>query len=106
MRLILVFCKIFFSGDIEDFPGLDSLPCFDVKVESGRVKVKAHKGSLKSSKVTKAMASPCGKDSSTFVVVGAGKSLIFYGTVLFNIVSFLELVSILFNFRSCWSMRC
>ncbi|KAK3928509.1 Apoptosis-inducing factor 3 [Frankliniella fusca] len=60
------------TGDIEDFPGLDSLPCFDVSVEDGRVKVKAHKDALKSSKTVKAMTSPCGKDSRTFVVIGAG----------------------------------
>lgn len=61
------------AGDIEDFPGLDSLPCFDVSVESGRVKVKAHKEALKSGKTTKAMTLPCGKDSRTFVVIGGGK---------------------------------
>ncbi|XP_026276794.1 apoptosis-inducing factor 3 isoform X3 [Frankliniella occidentalis] len=60
------------TGDIEDFPGLDSLPCFDVSVEDGRVKVKAHKDALKSSKIVKAMTSPCGKDSRTFVVIGGG----------------------------------
>lgn len=59
-------------GDIEDFPGLDSLPCFDVSIEAGRVKVKAHKEALKSSKSVKSMTTPCGKDSRSFVVIGAG----------------------------------
>ncbi|XP_034249300.1 apoptosis-inducing factor 3 isoform X2 [Thrips palmi] len=60
------------TGDIEDFPGLDSLPCFDVSIEAGKVKVKAHKEALKSSKTVKTMTSPCGKDSRSFVVIGAG----------------------------------
>lgn len=60
------------TGDIEDFPGLDSLPCFNVNVEGGRVKVKANKEALKSSKTVKAMVSSCGKDNRTFVVIGGG----------------------------------
>ncbi|CAH2051876.1 unnamed protein product, partial [Iphiclides podalirius] len=63
------------TGDIEDFPGFDSLPCYQVTVtEKGEVKVRAKINDLKSNKRTKemGMASPC--DESTVVIVGGGPS--------------------------------
>nr|XP_057926709.1 leucine-zipper-like transcriptional regulator 1 isoform X2 [Doryrhamphus excisus] len=44
------------TGDIEDFPGLDSLPIFQVRVEKDKVIIRANKQALQSQKRTKAMA--------------------------------------------------
>ncbi|XP_068623430.1 apoptosis-inducing factor 3 [Battus philenor] len=63
------------TGDIEDFPGFDSLPCYQVTVtEKGEVKVRAKINDLKSNKRTKEMglASPC--DESSAVIIGGGPS--------------------------------
>ncbi|CAG5044368.1 unnamed protein product [Parnassius apollo] len=63
------------SGDIEDFPGFDSLPCYQVTVtEKGEVKVRAKISDLKSNKRIKdmGMAAPC--DESTVVIIGGGPS--------------------------------
>ncbi|XP_048854685.1 apoptosis-inducing factor 3 isoform X2 [Brienomyrus brachyistius] len=43
------------TGDIEDFPGLDSLPTFQVRVEKDKVIIRANKQALQSQKRTRAM---------------------------------------------------
>lgn len=61
------------TGDIEDFPGLDSLPCYQVEVQDGGgVKVRARKEEVKSSKRIKHMTSRDKRVNTTFVVVGGG----------------------------------
>jgi len=60
------------SGDIEDFPGLDGVPCFQVSTEGGKVKVRAQRAALKSSKAIKNMAKISANDCRTFVVIGGG----------------------------------
>ncbi|XP_075390506.1 apoptosis-inducing factor 3 isoform X2 [Tenrec ecaudatus] len=65
------------TGDLEDFPGLDSLPKFQVKVEKEKVYVRASKQALQLQRRTKVMAkciSPSlGHSGSTNVlIVGAG----------------------------------
>lgn len=67
-------CFNVLTGDIEDFPGQDSLPCFNVTVESGKVKVRAKRSELQSGKRTKPMARKADDDERTFVVVGGGPS--------------------------------
>ncbi|XP_001661452.2 apoptosis-inducing factor 3 isoform X1 [Aedes aegypti] len=62
------------TGDIEDFPGQDSLPCFKVTVEQGRVKIRAKRSELQSGKRTKAMVKKEKEDERTFVVIGGGPS--------------------------------
>ncbi|XP_062559721.1 apoptosis-inducing factor 3-like [Armigeres subalbatus] len=62
------------TGDIEDFPGQDSIPCFKVSVEQGRVKVRAKRSELQSGKRTKAMINQLEEDERTFVVIGGGPS--------------------------------
>lgn len=62
------------NGDIEDFPGMDSLPCYQVKVEDGKVKVKARKRDLESNKRVKEMAKRDESNQQTFVIVGGGPS--------------------------------
>ncbi|KAG8187845.1 hypothetical protein JTE90_001219 [Oedothorax gibbosus] len=60
------------TGDIEDFPGLDSLPCYEVSVDNGNVKVKASKASLKSNKRIKPMTKYSSVNPTTYVVIGGG----------------------------------
>lgn len=66
-------CFSLATGDIEDFPGMDSLPCYQVKVEDGKVKVKARKKDLQTNKRVKEMAKRDPTNKTTFVVIGAGK---------------------------------
>jgi len=61
------------TGDIEDFPGLDSLPCYDVKVDKdGNVKVQGKRQDLASCKRIKEMAVQDPNEDCTFVVIGGG----------------------------------
>lgn len=63
------------TGDIEDFPGLDSLPCYKVRVEKdGQVKVRAKKSDLDKNKRIKTMARRDEKNNQTFVIIGGGPS--------------------------------
>ncbi|XP_064382581.1 apoptosis-inducing factor 3-like [Halichondria panicea] len=61
------------SGDIEDFPGLDGVPSFQVQVEGDDVVVKADKASLTNFRRTMTMcpADPQ-EDQRVFVCVGGG----------------------------------
>ncbi|CAG9791354.1 unnamed protein product [Diatraea saccharalis] len=64
------------TGDIEDFPGFDSLPCYQVTVsEKGEVKVRAKISDLKSNKRIKDIggaAAVC--EGASVVIVGGGPS--------------------------------
>ncbi|CAG4933365.1 unnamed protein product [Colias eurytheme] len=63
------------TGDIEDFPGFDSLPCHQVTVtDKGEVKVRAKIADLKSNKRVKdtGAVSPC--DDTSVVIIGGGPS--------------------------------
>ncbi|XP_047033237.1 apoptosis-inducing factor 3-like isoform X1 [Helicoverpa zea] len=63
------------TGDIEDFPGFDSLPCYQVTVsDKGEVKVKAKRSDLKSKKRIKDMGMSCQMDGSAAVIIGGGPS--------------------------------
>jgi nitrite reductase/ring-hydroxylating ferredoxin subunit len=62
------------SGDIEDFPGLDSIPCYNVRIEKGQVFVRAKKSELNSGKRTKMMTKRDMNDKRVFVIVGGGPS--------------------------------
>jgi len=62
------------TGDIEDFPGFDSLPCYQVTVENDNVRVKAKKSDLMANKRVREMAKrkcPSIKNEK-IVVVGGG----------------------------------
>ncbi|XP_056119455.1 apoptosis inducing factor mitochondria associated 4 isoform X2 [Rhinichthys klamathensis goyatoka] len=58
------------TGDIEEFPGLDSLPTYKVKVEGGKVYVTADEKKLK--KRVKKMCSRVPGVSHTVVLIGGG----------------------------------
>ncbi|KAF2894365.1 hypothetical protein ILUMI_11806, partial [Ignelater luminosus] len=62
------------NGDIEDFPGLDSLPCYQVTVENNNVKVRARKSELKTNKRMKAMVKRDPNNNQHFVIIGGGPS--------------------------------
>lgn len=60
-------------GDIEDFPGLDSIPCYQVNVEeAGQVRVRARRGDLEKNKRVRPMAKRDPTNTKTILVVGGG----------------------------------
>lgn len=62
------------TGDIEDFPGMDSLPCYKVSVDNGNVHVQARRDDLKANKRTQAFtANACRAiNNQTVVIIGGG----------------------------------
>lgn len=61
------------TGDIEDFPGLDSLPCFMVRVENdGKVKLRAKHIDLEKNKRLKDMVKRDKTNKQCVVVIGGG----------------------------------
>lgn len=62
------------NGDIEDFPGEDSIPCYQVNVENGQVKVRARKSELQSEKRTYKFTKCDKTDARTFAIIGGGPS--------------------------------
>ncbi|XP_030386475.1 apoptosis-inducing factor 3 isoform X1 [Scaptodrosophila lebanonensis] len=63
------------TGDIEDFPGLDSLPCYNVEVnDEGQVLVRAKRKDLEQSKRLKNMVKRNPRDERCYIVVGGGPS--------------------------------
>ncbi|KAM5181822.1 apoptosis-inducing factor 3-like [Mantella aurantiaca] len=60
------------TGDIEEYPGLDSLPCFTVTVENGSVHIVTSKKALENVKIVKAMGKHSASDRSTVAIIGAG----------------------------------
>ncbi|KAL4711842.1 hypothetical protein ACJJTC_006011 [Scirpophaga incertulas] len=64
------------TGDIEDFPGFDSLPCYQVTIsEKGEVKVRAKKSDLKTNKRVKDIeTAPAACDGALVAIIGGGPS--------------------------------
>ncbi len=62
------------TGDIEDYPGLDSLQKFEVDVadDSGEVRVRARKSQLENLKRQRVMAKRDPANEQTIVIVGGG----------------------------------
>lgn len=60
------------TGDIEDFPGLDSIPTFEVEVSDGKVKVKANKAILSQTKRQKSMCKADDQTKKSVLIVGGG----------------------------------
>ncbi|XP_071353357.1 apoptosis inducing factor mitochondria associated 4 [Trachinotus anak] len=60
------------TGDIEEYPGLDCLPSYKVKVEDGNVYVSINKKSLKLTKRVKEMCSLVPGIQHTIVLIGGG----------------------------------
>lgn len=60
------------TGDIEDYPGLDSLPCFKVTVEEGAVKVRARKSDLQTDKRMNKTVMKDSRNGEIYVIIGGG----------------------------------
>ncbi|XP_076623812.1 apoptosis-inducing factor 3 isoform X3 [Colletes latitarsis] len=61
------------TGDIEDYPGLDSLPCYKVNVDdAGLVRVKANRKDLDLNRRVKKMHETDVNNKTTVVIVGGG----------------------------------
>nr|XP_020455737.1 apoptosis-inducing factor 3-like [Monopterus albus] len=60
------------TGDIEEYPGLDCLPSYKVKVEDGKVYVSINKKSLKLTKRVKEMCSVSADIKHTILLIGGG----------------------------------
>lgn len=63
------------TGDIEDFPGLDSIPAYEVQVlEHGQVRVRARRSDLLANKRIPDMVRRDPNDTRCIVVIGGGPS--------------------------------
>lgn len=62
------------TGDIEDFPGQDSIPCYKVNVVNGKVNVRAKRSHLQANKRMKDMVKRDPNNDEAVVVVGGGPS--------------------------------
>ena len=62
------------TGDIENFPGLDSIPCFQVNVNDGMVTVRAKKSDLETHRRIKQMTHKEPRNGEIFVAIGGGPS--------------------------------
>ncbi|XP_014667880.1 PREDICTED: apoptosis-inducing factor 3-like isoform X2 [Priapulus caudatus] len=62
------------TGDIEDFPGLDSVPIHEVIVRGNDVVVKASVDALSKDRRMKTMHKCDSKDNRTFLIIGGGPS--------------------------------
>lgn len=62
------------TGDIEDFPGCDSLFKYEVKTKGSDVLIRAKRADLTKKFRTKPLSSQCQKNVLTFVIVGGGPS--------------------------------
>ncbi|XP_042342326.1 apoptosis inducing factor mitochondria associated 4 [Plectropomus leopardus] len=70
------------TGDIEEYPGLDSLPCYKVKVEDGKVYVSINKKSLKLMKRVKTMCSIVPEIKHTILLIGGGPASLVCAEIL------------------------
>ncbi|XP_030008741.1 apoptosis inducing factor mitochondria associated 4 [Sphaeramia orbicularis] len=60
------------TGDIEEFPGLDSLPCYKVKVEDGQVYVSIDKKTLTLTRRVKKMCTVAPDVKHIILLIGGG----------------------------------
>ncbi|KAJ8683216.1 hypothetical protein QAD02_019008 [Eretmocerus hayati] len=60
------------TGDIEDYPGLDSLPCYKVTVSQGKIRVKAKRTDLSANRKIKDMCKLKPENEKVVVIVGGG----------------------------------
>ncbi|XP_023018677.2 apoptosis-inducing factor 3 isoform X1 [Leptinotarsa decemlineata] len=60
------------TGDIEDYPAVDALPCYKVTIHDNKVRVRAKRSELESNKRTPSMVKGDPKNEKHFVVIGGG----------------------------------
>lgn len=73
-KLVLCNSIYCYAGDIEDYPGLDSIHSFKVTLENGNVKVRAKKSDLLNTKRVKPMRRTSPDNDETYVIIGGGPS--------------------------------
>ena len=62
------------TGDIEDFPGLDGVPCYQAEVDGdGGVRVKARRDLLQANKCTKRLGKRSEAAQEVILVLGGGE---------------------------------
>ncbi|XP_056141337.1 apoptosis-inducing factor 3-like [Lampris incognitus] len=62
------------TGDLEEYPGMDCLPCHKVKVENNKVYVSINKRTLKQAKRVKRMGARVPGVSHTILLLGGGSA--------------------------------
>lgn len=60
------------NGDVEDYPGLDSLPSYPVRVERGMVKVRARHSELVANRRVRVMVRRNVENTQCYVLLGGG----------------------------------
>jgi NADPH-dependent 2,4-dienoyl-CoA reductase/sulfur reductase-like enzyme/nitrite reductase/ring-hydroxylating ferredoxin subunit len=60
------------NGDIEDFPGLDSIPSFEVVITGGQIHVRANKSKLDHAKRVKTTVAHSSCDKTVVLIIGGG----------------------------------
>ncbi|XP_057695494.1 apoptosis inducing factor mitochondria associated 4 isoform X2 [Corythoichthys intestinalis] len=60
------------TGDIEEYPGLDCLPCYKVNVQDGKVYVSIKKKALKQTRRVKEMCNVLPNVTHTILLIGGG----------------------------------
>ncbi|XP_069766842.1 apoptosis inducing factor mitochondria associated 4 [Narcine bancroftii] len=60
------------TGDIEEYPSLDGLQCYQVKVQNGKVIVSASAKTLEANRRTKTMATSSSSNKTVILLIGGG----------------------------------
>ncbi|KAL4223457.1 hypothetical protein ACF0H5_016928 [Mactra antiquata] len=63
------------NGDIEEFPGLDSIPSFKVEVDDGKVKIQADKSTLSNIRRQKSMCKSTSGNENVLIIGGGPASV-------------------------------
>ncbi|XP_032388898.1 apoptosis-inducing factor 3 [Etheostoma spectabile] len=60
------------TGDLEEFPGIDCLPCHEVKIQNSKVYVSVNKKTIRQEKRVKRMGAAVPGDTNTVLLLGGG----------------------------------
>lgn len=71
-----------YYSEIEEFPGVDYIPAYKVKIEDGLVKAQVRKSFLRSDRVARPLLKRDIKNEKTFLVIGGGASAATFVEVL------------------------
>uniref|UniRef100_A0A671W9E8 Apoptosis inducing factor mitochondria associated 5 n=1 Tax=Sparus aurata TaxID=8175 RepID=A0A671W9E8_SPAAU len=70
------------TGDLEEFPGIDCLPCHEVKIENSKVYVSVKKKTLRQEKRLKNMGVATPGDTRTILLLGGGAASLICAEIL------------------------
>ena len=72
-------CFSLATGDIEDFPGLDGIPCYQAAVEAdGGVRVRARRALLQANKSVRQLGRRAEDAQDVILVLGGGEWTLFH----------------------------